>query len=225
MTDITDVTLVIPAKNESESLPRVLDELNKFEVKKLVVMSENDTDTFDSIKSYNAKVFFQTGKGFGNALREGIKSIDTKYFCVFNADGSFDPNDLSQLRKKLYEGSDFVFSSRYLKGAGTEDDTFLTAIGNFFFTKLCNLLFNLNISDVLYTYVMGSTKAFNSLNMEYDDFSFCVELPIKAKKKNYVLSDFPSFERSRIAGLKKVNEFKDGFLILISILRLLIVNK
>ncbi len=225
MTDITDVTLVIPAKNESESLPRVLDELKKFEVKKLVVMSENDTDTFDSIKSYNAKVFFQTGKGFGNALREGIKSIDTKYFCVFNADGSFDPNDLSQLRKKLYEGSDFVFSSRYLKGAGTEDDTFLTAIGNFFFTKLCNLLFNLNISDVLYTYVMGSTKAFNSLNMEYDDFSFCVELPIKAKKKNYVLSDFPSFERSRIAGLKKVNEFKDGFLILISILRLLIVNK
>ena len=72
---------------------------------------------------------------------------------------------------------------------------------------------------------MGSTKAFNSLDMEYDDFSFCVELPIKAKKKNYVLSDFPSFERSRIAGLKKVNEFKDGFLILISILRLLIFNK
>ena len=68
MIDITDVTLVIPAKNESESLPKVLDELKKFEVKKLVVMSENDTDTFNSIKSYDAKVFFQTGKGFGNAL-------------------------------------------------------------------------------------------------------------------------------------------------------------
>ena len=31
--------------------------------------------------------------------REGIKSIDSKYFCVFNADGSFDPNDLGKLRK------------------------------------------------------------------------------------------------------------------------------
>ena len=40
-----------------------------------------------------------------------------------------------------------------------------------------------------------------------------------------VLTDFPSFERSRIAGVKKVNEFRDGFLILISILRLLIVKK
>ena len=62
MIDITDVTLVIPAKNESESLPKVLDELKKFEVKKLVVMSENDTDTFNSIKSYDAKVFFKQEK-------------------------------------------------------------------------------------------------------------------------------------------------------------------
>lgn len=225
MTDTSDITLVIPAKNESESLPKVLDELKKFEVKKLVVMSENDIDTFHSIKGYDVKVFFQTGKGFGNALREGIRSVDTKYFCVFNADGSFNPKDLSKLKKKLVDGSDFVFCSRYLNGAGSEDDTFLTSIGNFFFTKLCNILFNLNISDVLYTYVMGSTKKFNNLNMKYDDFSFCVELPIKAKKKNYILSDFPSFERSRIAGLKKVNEFRDGFLILISIIRLLVVNK
>tara|TARA_Y100000389_G_C17426250_1_gene499708 strand:+ start:1262 stop:1480 length:219 start_codon:yes stop_codon:yes gene_type:complete len=72
---------------------------------------------------------------------------------------------------------------------------------------------------------MGSTKAFKTLDMIYDDFSFCVELPIKAKRKNYILTDFPSFERSRIAGIKKVNEFKDGLLILISILRLLIIKK
>ena len=37
--------------------------------------------------------------------------------------------------------------------------------------------------------------------------------------------DFPSFERSRISGKKKVNEFKDGFLILISILKLFINKK
>jgi hypothetical protein len=69
---------------------------------------------------------------------------------------------------------------------------------------------------------MGSTESFKSLNMKFSDFSFCVELPIKAKIKNYSLGNLPSIERSRIAGIKKVNEFKDGFLILISILRLLI---
>ena len=45
------------------------------------------------------------------------------------------------------------------------------------------------------------------------------------QNKNFILSDFPSFERSRLGGVKKVNEFRDGFLILISILKLLILNK
>ena len=30
---------------------------------------------------------------------------------------------------------------------------------------------------------MGSTSAFKELDMSFNDFSFCVELPIKAKKK------------------------------------------
>ena len=222
---MSNITLVIPAKNEPESLPKVLNELKGFDVNKLIVMSKDDKITLESIKDFKENILFQSGKGFGNALREGINSVNTKYFCVFNADGSFDPRDLKNLEEKLQTGSDFVFSSRYLKGAGSEDDTFLTSIGNFFFTQLCNLLFGLKISDVLYTYVMGSTKLFKNLDMVYDDFSFCVELPIRAKKKNYILADFHSFERSRIAGIKKVNEFRDGFLILISILRLLIFNK
>jgi len=222
---MSNITLVIPAKNEPESLPKVLDELKNFKVNKLIVMSKDDLKTLEAIKEYKEDILFQSGRGFGNALREGINSVTTKYFCVFNADGSFDPKDLEKLEEKLDNGSDFVFSSRYLKGAGTEDDTILTFIGNFLFTFLCNLLFRLKISDVLYTYVMGSTNLFKSLDMKYDDFSFCVELPIRAKKKNYILADLPSFERSRIAGIKKVNEFRDGFLILISILRLLISNK
>ena len=220
-----DLTLVIPAKNESESLPSVLKELEKFNVKKIIVMSNDDLETCNSIKRYNETIVYQKGKGFGNALRTGIHSVETKFFCVFNADGSFDPKDLATLRKKLLEGADFVFSSRYLRDGGSDDDTVLTYIGNFFFTSLCNMLFKLKITDVLYTYVMGSTKAFKSLDMKYDDFSFCVELPIKAKKKKFILTDNPSFERSRIGGFKKVNEFRDGFLILISIFKLLIFKK
>ena len=208
-----DLTLVIPAKNEAESLPVVLNELKNIEVNKIVVLPEGDNLTLEAIKNFDVKIIYQKGKGFGNALKLGITSVDTKYFCIFNADGSFDPIYLNELRNILINGSDFVFSSRYLKNGGSEDDTFLTFIGNKFFTTFCNLLFKLNISDVLYTYVMGSTKAYKSLNMIYDDFSFCVELPIKAKLKNYILTHSPSFERSRIAGVKKVNEFKDGFLI------------
>ena len=128
---------------------------------------------------------------------------------------------MSELKNKVLSGQDFVFCSRYEKEGGSEDDTIITYIGNKFFTGFCNLLFKLNLTDVLFTYVMGSTEASKNLDMKFCDFSFCVELPIKAKLKNYTLGNLPSFERSRIAGIKKVNEFKDGFLILISILRLI----
>tara|TARA_B100000686_G_C16545469_1_gene839658 strand:+ start:69 stop:737 length:669 start_codon:yes stop_codon:yes gene_type:complete len=220
-----DLTLVIPAKNEAESLPVVLNEIKNLKVNKIVVLPKDDISTLNSIQNFNVKIIYQKGKGFGNALITGINSVETKYFCIFNADGSFNPIYLNDLRNILEKGSDFVFSSRYKTGGGSEDDTIITYIGNKFFTALCNLLFKLRISDVLFTYVVGKTKAFKCLNMKFDDFSFCVELPIKAKYKKYILSDFPSFERSRIAGEKKVNEFKDGFLILISILKLLKLKK
>ena len=84
-----NVTLVIPAKFESESLPKVLNELKKFHVKKIIVLPKDDILTIKSIKKYNSKIIFQKENGYGSALNEGILSVKTKYFCIFNADGAF----------------------------------------------------------------------------------------------------------------------------------------
>jgi glycosyltransferase involved in cell wall biosynthesis len=220
-----DITLVIPAKFEADSLPTVLEELKKYPVKKIIVMPKSDTLTFKAIKKYNCKIIFQKNNGYGSALIQGILSVRSKYFCIFNADGAFHPKYLKSMRKILNKKNHFVFNTRYEKKAGSDDDTILTYIGNQIFTIMCNILFKLNISDVLFTYVMGSTKAFRLLKVKSKDFSFCVELPIKAKFMKYKLTTLPSHERSRIAGKKKVKEFRDGFLILISILRLFIFKK
>ena len=220
-----DVTLVIPAKFEADSLPYVLEELKKYPVKKIIVMPKSDTLTFKAIKKYNCKIIFQKNNGYGSALIQGILSVKSKYFCIFNADGAFHPKYLKSMRKILDKKNHFVFNTRYEKKAGSDDDTILTYLGNQIFTFICNLLFKLNISDVLFTYVMGSTKAFKSLNLKSKDFSFCVELPIKAKFMEYKMTCLPSYERSRIGGKKKVNEFRDGFLILMSIIRLFILRK
>tara|TARA_Y100000590_G_scaffold453759_1_gene599393 strand:- start:181 stop:849 length:669 start_codon:yes stop_codon:yes gene_type:complete len=220
-----DITLVIPAKFEADSLPKVLKELERFSVKKIIVMPKDDHLTLNSVKKYKSDIIFQKKSGYGSAIIQGILLVKTKYFCIFNADGAFNPKYLKKMRNKMNMGYDFVFNSRYSKGAGSDDDTFLTYLGNQIFTFICNILFKLRISDVLFTYVMGSTKAFKSLNIKNKDFSFCVELPIKAKFKNYKIACLPSYERPRIAGKKKVNEFKDGFLILISILSLFILRK
>ena len=221
------LTLVIPAKNESESLPEVLKELESLKIKTIVVIPTEDYLTRQSIKNFNCKIIEEkNGRGYGCALRTGIDQVDTEFFCIFNADGSFDPLYLYNMYKILNEKNvDFIFCSRYEVNGGSDDDTFLTYIGNKIFTFLCNFLFRLNITDVLFTYVMGKSEKYKILDLKSDDFSFCVELPIKAKFNSFILSNIPSYERSRIAGIKKVNEFKDGFLILISILRMLIIRK
>ena len=220
-----DLTLVIPAKYEASTLPKVLDELEKFNVKKIITVPKYDKETLEAIKDYDCKIIHQSGEGFGNALIEGIFNVETKYLCIFNADGSFDPKYLNEMIVFLKNEYDFVFNTRYEKNSGSDDDTFLTYIGNKFFTKLCKILFKLNISDVLFTYVMGKTDAFKKLNLKNNDFTFCIELPVKAKFNNFKSISSPSYERSRLSGKKKVNEFKDGFLILISIIKLFIIKK
>ncbi len=209
------ITLVIPAKFESHSLPLVLDELKDYNFKKLVILQKDDYETINSIKNYSCEILYQKNKGYGDALIAGINHTKTKYFCIFNADGSFNPKEINRMFKKLEENKlDFVFASRYQSNSGSEDDTMLTYVGNFFFTLFGKVFFKLNITDILYTFVIGKTPLVQSLNLERKDFTFCIELPVKAKQQKYKIDNINSYERKRIAGFKKVNEFKDGFLIL-----------
>ena len=216
-----NLTLVIPAKNEKESLPEVLEELKNYNLEILIVLEKEDKETIESAKNYNCKMLYQDGKGYGDALIFGINSVKTELFCIFNADGSFDPKELIKMIEKMNDDeADFVFGTRYEKNCGSDDDTIITTIGNFIFTKIGNLFFGLNITDILYTYIIGKTSKAKELNLLSKDFKFCVELPIKAKRKGYKLVTSKAYERSRIGGEKKVNIFKDGFMILLQMIRL-----
>jgi len=218
---MNNLTLIIPAKNEKESLPKVLDELKKYDLKILIILEKEDEETIQSTKNHNCRIVFQHGKGYGDALIAGINSVDTELFCIFNADGSFNPNELIKMHEQINTTkADFIFGTRYEKDCGSDDDTIITLIGNYIFTKIGKLFFNLNITDILYTFVLGKTSKAKDLNLKSKDFKFCVELPIKAKRKGYKLANSKAYERSRIGGKKKVNAFKDGFLILLAMVRL-----
>ena len=163
----------------------------------------------------------QNGSGYGDALIYGIQNVRTKFFCIFNADGSFNPRELEAMYNKVKnENFDFVFGSRYMKNASSEDDTIITFIGNKIFSLLGKIFFSLKISDILYTFVLGNSEKARSLKLKEKSFSFCIELPIVANKFNHKLISLPSNERSRIGGKKKVNAFKDGFKILISMIKI-----
>ena len=209
-----NLTLIIPAKHEEESLPQVLNEIKDYECNVIIILEESDIKTINSVKNFNCKILYQSGNGFGNALIEGMNSSKTEYTCIFNADGSFDPKYLKEMLNLCKENKDFVFASRYMKEGGSDDDTFLTKIGNFIFSMIGNIFFSLNLSDILYTFLLGKTESFKKLDLKSNDFCLCVEMPIKAKRLGMNIIDTPSYERKRIAGEKKVSEFKDGLKIL-----------
>ena len=212
-----NITLVIPAKNESESLPNVIEEINELsnDYKTKVILKDSDKKTIEAINKYNCEIIYQKGFGYGDALIEGINSTKTEYFCIFNADGSFRPSEINLMLQKMQShNADFIFGSRYEKNAGSLDDTVITYVGNFFFTNLGKILFKLPLTDILYTFVIGKTTQFKKLNITQKDFTFCVEFPIKSKRSGMKIINYPCYERKRIGGKKKVNAVKDGFLIL-----------
>ena len=217
----SNLTLVIPAKEEKESLPMVLRELVNYNFKKKVIVDKNDTDTIDEAKKFpDVEIYYQKKRGEGSAIIEGIESCNTSYFCILMADGSTDSKYLQEkLKKCVDENLDFVFSSRYKdNNSGSDDDTIITFIGNFIFTKICNILFDLKLTDVLFNYVLGKTDSFRELKIKSIDHRICIELPVKAKIKSMNYSSISSYERRRFGGKKKVNALIDGYLILTEII-------
>ena len=69
-----NLTLVIPAKFESTTLPIVLKEIKELNLncKKIVVVPKYDNETQKVLKDSDCEVVIQNGEGFGNALIEGL---------------------------------------------------------------------------------------------------------------------------------------------------------
>ena len=67
-----ELTLVIPAKSEAESLTTVLNELKNFNCKKIIIIPKTDFDTQNAIKNFDCTIILQGSDGFGASLIEGI---------------------------------------------------------------------------------------------------------------------------------------------------------
>ena len=59
---MNNLTLLIPANKESESLPLFLDELNDYSYKKMIVLQEEDVETINSISNFKDVEIFKQKK-------------------------------------------------------------------------------------------------------------------------------------------------------------------
>ena len=215
-----EIEILIPTFNEEGNIEKVIKELNNEGYDNITLLDANSTDQTVSIaKQYNCRIIMDEPniRGFGNSIINGLNKLNSKYFCIFDGDNSFNPKSISEMSEEVNNGADFVFGTRYLNNTKSDDDTLITKFGNFFFTKLVSILFNINTSDVLFFYVFGKKENVIKLNLQQGDFTICTELLIKSYK-NFKCKEVLSKERKRLYGISKVNKIFDGVKILINIL-------
>ena len=58
-----NLTLITPAKQESESLPKVLNEIKDYECRVIIILESSDIETIDAVKNFNCKILYQSGYG------------------------------------------------------------------------------------------------------------------------------------------------------------------
>jgi hypothetical protein len=165
-----------------------------------------------------------------DAEGHGVKNMTSDAVIVFTPDGNSLPEALPTLCDKLCEGYDMVIASRYLGGAKSYDDDFFTAIGNWFFTGLVNLLFRSRFTDVLVgmrAYRLDAIYRMGIVGLEEESWlrrkyyymsSWEVESCIRAARLRLKTADIPADEPKRIGGVRKMSIIRNGTAALVEIL-------
>jgi len=220
---MSNLSIIIPTKNEEESLIILLEELKKYKeiIGEIIIVDAKSTDkTLEIAKKYNCITILQEERtGYGDAIIRGVNHSSFEYSLILDGDGSKNPIYITTLLKKIIDtNSEFIFAERYGINAGSLDDTLFTFIGNRIFTYLGKIFFNLELNDILHTFFICKNLSFKRISFSHYNFGFCVELPIKVQKYKLKYNTLPTLERKRIAGEVKVRSFVDGVKILKSMI-------
>ncbi len=216
------VSVVIPARNERESLPAVLKDLSGRNLHEVLVVDGHSTDgTPDIVRAAGFKAIEQQGRGYGAGVMTGMTAATGDLVTFIDADGSYDPDAIFKMQSLIEEqGYDIVFCSRYRPESGSDDDTWIRLAGNMIFTTLMRWMFGVRLSDALFFYALARKNVYRSIKWEFTDFALCVEVPIKVHKAGYKYTEIPSRERPRIGGESKVNALTDGLSILWAMIKM-----
>ena len=208
--NLSDVSLIIATYNEEESIGYVLSELENLNIGEVIVVDKNSEDNTEQIaKKYGVVFVSQQSEGWGGAVKDAIDISKMKYITYMDGDGSYNPNALLKMRT-LVQNNDAVFCSRYKGGVKSPDDTFIRALGNKIFTNLVRYRFGCDITDSLFFYPMFKREILKIVNLNSNDFTLCLELPVKVHQNKLKYTEILSEERERYAGKTKVNAFIDG---------------
>lgn len=205
------ITVIIPALNEEESLPKVIDDIPKDIVDEIIVVDNGSLDNTISVaEKCGAKVVIEKKRGYGAACLKGLASLkNTDIVVILDADYSDYPGQIERLLAPIVKkDADFVIGSRIL--GKRQRDALLPAAywGNKLTTFLIWLLFRFKFSD------MGPFRAIRydclkRLEMEDENWGWNVEMQVKALKAKLRIKEVGVDYRKRI-GKSKISGTLSG---------------
>lgn len=206
------VSVVIPALNEARNLPHALAGLPP-DVSEVIIVDGHSTDGTAAVAATcrpDAKILVQDGKGKGNALACGFKAVTGDITVMLDADGSTDPIEVPRFVAALTEGFDVVKGSRFVRGGGSADMTFVRRVGNRLLTRVVNQLWGVRYTDLCYGYIAFWTRCLTSFFAECSGFEVETLMNIRVATSGLKVTEVPSFEAKRLHGTSNLKVGRDG---------------
>ncbi len=226
------VTLVVPTLNEVDGVRNIMPLIKPEWYDQLLFIDGQSTDgTLELIKERGYPYVVQKKKGMRHAYTEALPFIKGDVILTFSPDGNSIPELIPECIKKMKEGYDMVIISRYAQGAKSDDDDFLTGIGNWCFSKLIGICHGYPYKDAMVIYRAYRTQIIHDLDLTNDKhyqweeklFNTVVSweplLSIRAAKCKLKIAEIPGDEPARIAGKRKLQVWKWGAVFLVQTIR------
>jgi dolichol-phosphate mannosyltransferase len=211
------LSVVIPARDEEGCIEETLTGIARALVREgipyeLVVVDDGSTDeTPDRVRQVmeryaGVRLVSNTGRhGFGMAVRAGLAQTTGDAIAVMMADASDSPADLVQYYRKLQEGYDCAFGSRFMRGSKVIDypvhKLTINRMANWFVKVLFRLRFN-DITNAFKCYRREAIEGMQPLISPH--FNLTVEMPLKAIVRGYSYAVVPISWTNRKTGVSKL---------------------
>jgi glycosyltransferase involved in cell wall biosynthesis len=227
------LSVIVPVYNEIGTLAEIIRRIRAAPIQvpmELIFVDDCSVDgtreflqsliTGEGAESGEMKVFFhERNLGKGAAIRTAIPQVTGTMVLVQDADLEYDPQDYGTLLEPILNGhADVVFGNRF-HGEAHRVLYFWHALGNRFLTTLCNMLTNLNLTDMEVGYKVFRTEILKQIRLQSSRFGFEPEITVKVAKLGCRIYEVPISYHGRTYAEGKKISWRDGIAALFHIIR------
>jgi glycosyltransferase involved in cell wall biosynthesis len=220
---VLKTTLLVLTLNEIEGMRQIMPQIDPQWCDQIIIVDGGSTDgTIEWARAQGYEVHVQRRKGIRFAYFEVFPKITGDIVVSFSPDGNCPVDAIPRLRAKMGEGYDMVIASRYLAGAHSDDDDFMTAFGNWLFTRTVNILHRASYSDVMVILRAFRKSLVVDLDLLDDAAYDKIErlfgtvisweplMSVRAAKWGARVAEIPADEPARIGGERKLQMWRWG---------------